>query len=118
MENQINTSQNNRTDQRHHAFWKIYHQDNPFGYLVDLSQSGIKAWIKSHEKVPEGLFHIRLNPPKKVSDKPVEFEVEQVWCNTFKGNRLIEIGCQFTNLSQDKKEILDQLITFFDKLND
>lgn len=106
-----------RKDTRLHAFWKVYRDDITWGYLIDLSESGVKVWLNKEEEVSEEDFVIRIRPPKEINIEAIDFEVHRIWMNPNKSLRFNEIGCQFTKLDDNQKKQLEQLISFFKKYN-
>ncbi len=113
----MSNSQNQRKSARLHAFWKVYRDDITWGYLIDLSETGVKVWLNKDEEVNEDNFTIRIRPPREFNIDAIDFEVRRIWMNPNKSLRFNEIGCQFRNLTEDQKKQLTKLITFFEKYN-
>lgn len=99
---------------RTNTFLKIYmDEDSMWGYLVDVSQYGLKAWLDKSENEVEDNFSLYIRPPKVFNIGDVEFEVEKVWVNYNKSTRYSEVGCRFKDLSEEQKAKLRQIIHFF-----
>ncbi len=108
---------NKRKFERLSAFWKVYRDEISWGYLIDLSETGVRVWLNKEEKIDEAKFSIRINPPKELNLDSIDLAIQQIWMNPNKSQRFIEIGCKFQSLSGSQKKQLDQLILFFKKYN-
>ena len=112
-----NKIENKRKNVRLQAFWKVYRQNVSWGYLIDLSESGVRVWLNKDEKIGNDNFTIKIHPPKELNIDEIDFNVSRIWTNPDKSQRFNEIGCTFNGLTDDKKEQLNQLIIFFKKYN-
>ncbi len=113
----MDSNENKRKEPRLHAFWKVYREDITWGYLIDLSENGLKVWLNKDEEVKDNDFNIHIHPPKELELDIIDLNVHRIWMNPSKSQRFNEIGCQFNNLTEQQKGHLTKLIVFFKKYN-
>ncbi len=108
----MQTSTEQRQERRVTAFGPIYRKRTTWGYSINISETGMKIWI-NEDDIPTD-FQIGIKHPDKLAAKPVSFDVEKVWVKPQKSKQLIEVGCQFKNLSEQQQDYLKTLIEYYE----
>ena len=115
----MDEQENKRSQERHEGFWKVYKADADskneieIGFLFDLSDTGLKLWIKQRLQIKEEFFSIRIHPPKELKLDSMNFNI-QVMRKSGTGGPYIELGCQFTDSSIIQRDNVKKLISYFD----
>ncbi|MDH4128454.1 MAG: PilZ domain-containing protein [Spirochaetota bacterium] len=100
---------------RHKTFWTIVtkddnNQDIDLGFLLNISETGLNVWINQDQKLTSDSFVIWLYPPENEQFDPIEIKVRSIWTKTHEQKSLIEMGCEFIDITNEHKFIINQLI--------
>jgi hypothetical protein len=79
------------------------------GYLGNLTHGG--AMLISEEALELGsLFKLRMDLPEDMYDQPIlTFEAKSVWCKTDIDPRFFNTGFEFTDITPENTNIVDQI---------
>ena len=117
---QCMNTDNHRHSRRQEGFWDVYlitesGEETQLGYLFDISDNGINLWVHKTMKNLDPCFKIRIHLPYEVSGDYLDIDLEQVRKSGLGLSPYIEVGCHFTQLGDQKKKIVEELIDYFDK---
>lgn len=107
-----------RKEPRFNAFWKVYKNDFSWGYLLDISENGLRVWLNKDEIVDDESFDICIHTPYELEGDSMDFNIKQVWTNSDRSHHFNELGCQFNELNEDQKKYLNTLIEYFRTYNE
>lgn len=107
-----------RKEPRFNAFWKVYKNDFSWGYLIDISENGLRVWLNKEEELEEEIFEIRIHTPYELEGDVMDFKIKQIWVNSERSHHFNEIGCQFKDLEDSQKTHLNILIDYFKTYNE
>ncbi len=105
-----------RAAERNKIFWTIVRKDSlendeiGLGFLLNISEKGMNIWIDHQQKLDTEDFNIILYPPENLDSEIIELSVRQVWTEYHNNGSMIEIGCEFVNLSPEQKERINGLV--------
>jgi len=104
-----------RRTSRHDLFWVVNQEDQQslLGYLVDLSESGMRVWLKLNYQAKESNFTVCLLPPNKLELPHFVIDVRKVWLGKDETDTFDEIGCEFVGLNVEQKKSLAKMLSFF-----
>ncbi len=100
-----------RKEKRFMVFWRIFLNKNNLGYLVDISNSGLRFWVKEDD-IPDS-FAVSIQHPEKPENEKVCFEVNKIWLKKLECNHFYEIGCRLVNVNDDQQDSLTEFIDYF-----
>ena len=106
-----------RQSKRLNTFWLAYEEETLLGYISDLSEKGIRFWVKNDLKIDDHHFNLKVFPPDEIGNHPITLHVNKIWDQKEKHGSYHEVGGQFNNLSHKEKENLNQLINIFSQDN-
>lgn len=105
-----------RETDRTQVFW-ILHGENertqtqiPCGYLVDLSETGIKLWIDNDREIKNQEFEIDIHPNKLLNIESLTLTIEQARIKPNNVSHYHEVGGQIKDISHNDKSKLLNLI--------
>ncbi len=109
-----------RKEQRFDSFWLIYLLENDqfLGYLIDLSESGMKVWCIQQNLLKQLNFAVKIIPPREIEMEHMIFDIKVVWEDIKDHHSFVEIGCNFINLAQHQLDNITLLINTFSKDKD
>ncbi len=105
-----------RASERSKIFWTIVRKDSlendemGLGFLLNISEEGMNIWIDHQQKLDTEDFNIILYPPENLNSEVLELSVHQIWTKHHNNGSMIEIGCEFVNLSSEQKDRINDLV--------
>lgn len=108
-----NMEEKRRLKRRHLIFYlRVFNaqSDELMGYLVDLTSAGLM--IMSEKPIESGKkYKLRMDLPKEYNERlDLEFDAESVWTNTDINPDFYNTGFKFYNVSQEAKQVIEDII--------
>ncbi len=102
-----------RLDKRLTGFWRTFRDGSLWGYVLDISSSGIKMILNKKEHIVEDSFSIEIYPPDDYHSESIEISVKKAWVKKI-DELFDEVGCYFLDLSPKEEDMINKLVNFFE----
>lgn len=105
-----------RNNDRAQVFWLLHGQNKrtqtqiPCGYIIDLSETGIKLWIDNNREINNGEFEIDIHPNKSLKMDSLTLTIQKARIYPNKVSHFHEVGGTIKDISEDEKSKLLVLI--------
>lgn len=110
-----------REFERQGIFWLVYcsETENLLGFIIELSISGIRLWVKDMPNIHDDEFSVLIKTPRELKIEKLQFKLKKVWSKPLHDNsNILDMGCHFIDANNQEISNLKQLISFFDKQED
>jgi len=83
------------------------------GFIMDLSETG--AHFRLSTNLDEDRFSVSIPLPQELDNGSITLDIQKVWSTDENSTNSISVGCEFTNLTEHNKELIQKLASHYKK---